>query len=351
MDKKLILNELINNNGKTNNFVVFSGNHYTFESALNEIMLLQKGAKLIKWFSEITALIYLPNGMDALNKSIIEHPPIFLQHIFPVQHTVNINKYNDINEFAKIASDIFIAGINTQPFSVQVSVYDIDCQYSTYNISKSISNILEDCGKNLDVKNPTHVISIAIDCSIAYMGISKVKQNLSKWSSGIIHYSKEFNRAQYKFDECIEYFNLKINGGIALDIGAAPGGWTKALSKQSFKVWAVDPAALDDTIKNIKGVTHIKKTAQQFLKDNKMVFDIITNDMIMDCRESASIMNQAVNFLSPNGYGIMTAKLPKKGYNKRLKTAIKILSQKYIIHGVNQLPSNKSEVTILLSRL
>ncbi len=72
--------------------------------------------------------------------------------------------------------------------------------------------------------------------------------------------------------------------------------------------------------------------------------------MILDCRESARIMNDTSKYLSQDGICIMTAKLPKQGYNKRLKTAIAILKDKFSIMSVRQLPSNKSEVTIVLSK-
>ena len=350
-EKKILKNMINNADQKLNNFMVFSGNHYTFESALNEIFKLQQDSKLIKWFSAITALVYLPDGIEKFYKAIKLSPPIFLQHIFPIKNVFEMEIFSsDINEFADIISNQYSDLITSLPFSVQTEIFDKNYKYTAFDISKAISDRLLSKGKILNVKNPWHIISILIDDNTAYVGISTSEQNLSKWSSGIVHYSKEFNRAEHKLIECIKYFEMELSGGNALDMGAAPGGWTKKLSERGYKVWAVDPAELDDNIKSLSGVTHIKKIAQHFLRNNTITFNMIVNDMVMDCRESANIMNDAVDFLTRDGFGIITAKLPKKGYNKRLKTAVKILSRKFVVCGVRQLPSNKSEVTILLSK-
>ncbi|MCK5128293.1 MAG: methyltransferase domain-containing protein [Clostridiales bacterium] len=328
-------------------YVVFSGNIYTFESAFNEILALQEGAKLVKWLNAQSAIVYLPDGMKAFYRNLKQHPPIYIQHIFPIQYVFAIDNFDLFAESLASLCGEFTVG---KTFSVQTTIFSSEIELSTFDINKRTSDSIARKGNTLDTKNPYYVISIAVEGAFFYVGISTAKENLSKWTCGKVHYSKEINRAEYKLVECIEHFEINIEGEKALDIGAAPGGWTKALYDRGYKVWAVDPAMLQYEILNHKNVVYMQMTAQTFLKDNTEAFDIIVNDMILDCRESARIMNEASKHLHSEGCGIFTAKLPKKGYNKRLKTAIKILEKEYIISGVRQLPSNKSEVTIVLKR-
>jgi hypothetical protein len=48
----------------------------------------------------------------------------------------------------------------------------------------------------------------------------------------------------------------------ALDIGAAPGGWTQYLAAQCRRVVAVDPAALDAGVLSLDNVVHIREKVQ-----------------------------------------------------------------------------------------
>lgn len=352
MDKQILLKNLDDSNGeRLENYAIVSGNHYTFESAINEVMNRAHGSKLLKWLSPISALIYLPQGYVHLLDAIKTNPPVFLQHISPVQYALTISEYKNISlELSDFIKKHISKDISSHPFSVQTTAFSNE-DSTVYEINKAVSDALVELGRELNVKNPDQIISIGIDSNILYLGLSNAKDNLSKWSCGIAHYSKDVNRAENKLLECIDYFDLNISRGNALDIGAAPGGWTKVLANLGHKVWAVDPAILNDDVTAIGNVTHVKTTAQKFLSSNTIAFDMIVNDMVMDCRESANIMNLASQCLLKSGHAIITAKLPKQGYNKRLKTAIRILSQEYNIIGARQLPSNKSEVTILLSKI
>lgn len=350
MDKQTIIENLKQSGGeRLYNYIIFSGNVYTFESALNEMIALGTGVKLVKWLSSVTALCYVPQGVETIMQAIGDKPPVYIQHVYPVQYALELSSYDDVEAIAhEVANKV--QGDYSEPFSVQTSVYDKGSALKAFDINRALSDILTSGGMKQDTKNPHWVVSVSIDDGMAYVGMSTVSDNMSKWACGKVYYQRDFNRAEYKLLECMDYFGIAVTGGNALDLGAAPGGWTKALASRGCKVWAVDPAELDEDILRMKGVTHIKKSAQHFMKDNELRFSIIVNDMILDCRESSKIQNEVADSLHPNGYCIMTAKLPKKGYNKRLKSAIKILESRYMVAGVRQLPSNKSEVTVLLYR-
>jgi 23S rRNA C2498 (ribose-2'-O)-methylase RlmM len=74
------------------------------------------------------------------------------------------------------------------------------------------------------------------------------------------------SRAYYKLDEIWKCYlsNLVSStwewGGIAMDLGACPGGWTQVLvHEMGFQnVLSVDPGILSDRVLNLSQVTHIR---------------------------------------------------------------------------------------------
>ncbi len=45
---------------------------------------------------------------------------------------------------------------------------------------------------------------------------------------------------------------------VAVDVGAAPGGWTRLLARACAPVYAIDPANLDPDVVALPNVVHIK---------------------------------------------------------------------------------------------
>lgn len=72
------------------------------------------------------------------------------------------------------------------------------------------------------------------------------------------------SRAKHKLQEVCDSLQLAFPpGSAAIDIGAAPGGWTDLLAgDKQLHVYAVDPAELDPQVAALQGVTHIKKVAE-----------------------------------------------------------------------------------------
>jgi 23S rRNA (cytidine2498-2'-O)-methyltransferase len=152
--------------------------------------------------------------------------------------------------------------------------------------------------------------------------------------------------------EAIDVFNVPIpKKGMAIDLGAAPGGWTRVLLNHNLKVYAVDPAELDKSLKRHPRVVHFKETAQVFVKRHSdLKFDLIVNDMRMDVKESVSLMGIVQSSLKNGGFAIMTLKLQKKHIQKTVNQAIAQLERWYQILGARQLFYNRSEVTVFMKK-
>ncbi|MBU2560588.1 methyltransferase domain-containing protein, partial [archaeon] len=95
---------------------------------------------------------------------------------------------------------------------------------------------------------------------------------------------------------------------VALDIGAAPGGWTRAMASKLKKVIAVDRAKLDPGVTALQNVVHLKERAENLSLEEE--FDILSNDANLLHMQSAQIsLDLAKKYLKKGGVMIHTVKL------------------------------------------
>lgn len=79
---------------------------------------------------------------------------------------------------------------------------------------------------------------------------------------------QEVCRAAWKLREAIqereiaEVLSHRVGVARALDLGAAPGGWTSVLAERCVEVVAVDPADLDPAVGATRGVRHVRLQAE-----------------------------------------------------------------------------------------
>jgi 23S rRNA (cytidine2498-2'-O)-methyltransferase len=135
-------------------------------------------------------------------------------------------------------------------------------------------------------------------------------------------------------------------GGSALDLGAAPGGFTEVLLNSGLNVTAVDPAELDARVAGREGLTHFRGLAQHFSPSES--FDVITNDMRLDITDSVCIMNDMYKYLRSDGFGVVVLKLSDGHWKKKTDRAVGLLSKAYGYVRAKQLHSNRSEVTVVV---
>jgi 23S rRNA (cytidine2498-2'-O)-methyltransferase len=238
------------------------------------------------------------------------------------------------------------------PFSVQTRVLG-DLTIKPFDINKPLSEKLAAAsGAPLDVREPFQILSVVLTDEEAYLGLSLAVNNLSDWAGGVRRFAREkeqISRAEFKLLEALEVFDIELPPrGRALDLGAAPGGWTRVLRQKEQYVTAVDPAWLHPSLQKDKGVRHLRLAAEEYLEQGPDTYDVIVNDMRLDARDSARLMGEYGRYLYPHGLAIITLKLPEKGYDSALDHALNILRQSYTVAGARQLFHNRSEVTVYL---
>ncbi|MCL2741158.1 MAG: hypothetical protein FWE70_03490, partial [Oscillospiraceae bacterium] len=160
------------------------------------------------------------------------------------------------------------------------------------------------------------------------------------------------SRSELKLREALAAFgmggSLRARGD-ALDLGAAPGGWTKVLAEAGMRVAAVDPADLHPYVAGMDGVTHRREGYGAFLTRG-MAFDLIACDMRLDPHESVAAMASFAGSLASGGAAVVTLKLPRRNAQGIAKACVARLSGAYMLIGARQLFYNRSEVTVALRK-
>lgn len=188
-----------------------------------------------------------------------------------------------------------------------------------------------------------------------YAGVVRPDQQITPWPWGVPLFTPDpelISRAEWKLQEAIAAFKLRLRGQ-ALDLGAAPGGWSRVLTRAGMTVTAVDPREMQWSHPNL--VAH-QQTAQEYLEHCGQTYDLIVNDIWMHAQESAEIMLRAAPRLRPGGQAIITLKLGNvaeelESRRGPLRRALNLLRSAYRIPRLKQLFYNRCEVTVWLQRI
>ncbi len=328
------------------NKIIISTQNDSRKLCLKEIKEIYKGFKLIKWLDKGIGIGEIECSFNEFSEILKNSKPIYLRHIFPVQYEINLTNENELLEVLNsYSNDLDIS----KTYAIQGFV--IVSNYNKKNINDIILNELTNRGFACNNQYPKQVISYVVFNNTMYVGLSNAILNLSNWTLGMRRYQKyenQISRAEFKLLEAIDTFNINLEGyEKALDLGAAPGGWTKVLLEKGLLVTAVDPAKLNIKHSNL---THYKWLAEKFVKVNNDTFDIIVNDMKMDVCDSANIMTSISHKLNDDGIAIVTYKLPKNKSTGKILDGNRILKDNYVIVEQKQLFHNRNEITVVLKK-
>jgi 23S rRNA (cytidine2498-2'-O)-methyltransferase len=341
-----------------------------FDGTLRSGELLAPGI-LLCGFHQATQ----PHDITAVMRLAAEQRPIFVRHLAPVQAVIHLsNTENDIGELALAIAKLptFALLERGQHFAVQTRLLQTDIEaastgsnkhaYSSGRVNQLLAEaIAEETGAVESIKKPQVVISLLCTMKKAYLGISFTKDNLSDWPGGARHFaqtSEQISRAEFKLLEALEVFGVTLpSQGLALDLGAAPGGWTRLLLEAGMNVVAVDPAKLDARLAGQAHLEHYRGYAEAYLEElikRHRKFDVITNDMRMDAREAARLLVEFTSYLRTDGFIISVLKLPHATPEidpfKNLSEALRLLHKYFGIVQARQLFHNRQEVTVLTAR-
>lgn len=337
---------------------VVTGAPESWELALEDVRTLDPDVRLEAVLAPGVLVVRSRLAADRLAHGLRSRGA-FVRHFFPVLRVVpGLHGEEATGRLAAAALGIAPDHLSgAASFSVQTRVL-ADGGPGNFAVNEAVSDALRAAGYELDVRRPDQVVSIVVTGTVAYLGISPTAQNLSDWAGGMRRFAREagrISRAEFKLLEAMEVFRVvPPEAGWALDLGAAPGGWTRVLRSRGLRVVAVDPARLDGRLAEDRGVRHVRSTAETYLakrgKEDPAAFDWIVNDMRVDAAVSARLMVEATPLLKPGGIGMMTVKLKAKRQRQQVRAALGVLSGAYRVDGARKLFHNRSEVTVCVRR-
>ncbi|MGQ9514081.1 MAG: SAM-dependent methyltransferase [Thermoproteota archaeon] len=184
---------------------------------------------------------------------------------------------------------------------------------------------------HVDLENPQVIVNVEILFNRAYVSILKAGEIISKrigverkWEKG----KRPINRSELKMIEILQLRPEIASCKIALDLGAALGGWTKVLSRQVEKVYSVDPAKLNEDV--LDNVIHLKKKLEELtVEDIPERVDLITCDANISAQELSPLIGGVVeHFLSENGLLVLTLKAVTRNGQRRTNRVCQSSGQK-----------------------
>jgi 23S rRNA (cytidine2498-2'-O)-methyltransferase len=183
----------------------------------------------------------------------------------------------------------------------------------------------------------------------AVNGIHRVSMSADAPSRSYLKLAEAFEVFMDK-EEQAQWLKPKMT---AVDLGAAPGGWTWQLVQRGLKVTAVDNGPLKGAAASHPDIKHLRQDGFRFRP--KRPVDWLVCDMVEQPQRVAALITEwIISGLSMNA--IFNLKLPMKKRVEALKTALDsiraALNKKGLRYRleVKQLYHDREEVTVFLQR-
>ena len=208
----------------------------------------------------------------------------------------------------------------------------------------------------------THLLNVAIFEGRYYFALHArdVADGYLRLARGCFAIPNAVSRAIYKLYEALRIARVRLDrdATLAVDLGAAPGGWSQLLAESCREVVAIDPGALRIPHGEGTRVRHMpmlaEKAVQVLLAEGRgREAGLVVCDMNMLPRESLPVIREALPLLKPGGLLVYTLKLPSRTtatqdagverFVEQMKAEFPSMSKIEVYH----LLSNRSERTVI----
>lgn len=278
----------------------------------------------------------------------------FLGRIVPVDLRVDINKTAD-------SLPLLLEGaLQLPPLAADFS-FRVRCdrrgnhEFGSRDVELLVGDRLADeWGCQADLEVPEQLVNIEIFQDLAFLGAVWADEVLHKEITQMRKHApgqRPLNRAEKKLREALSRFRVKLpRGARALDLGSAPGGWVRVLAEQCAEVVAVDAAELDERVKALPNVIHIRQRAEEYLGQAQGPFDILTCDMNVQAGFAARMLCGYAPLLRVGGKAILTVKFASRYRRQQVAEALEVLQECFEDFSVKHLPHNAKETTVYMRR-
>ncbi|WP_239614385.1 SAM-dependent methyltransferase [Cohnella mopanensis] len=292
---------------------------------------------------------------DQLITDLRRKEPIFLRHFFPIDAEVDVSgNIEDTAEALKAYARTLGERVKGKKVAIQVrKEQNSPFPYSSAEGRDIIVPDILELGGEAVAREADWILSVYATKKKLYMGFSLPRDNLSDWPGGAVRFRKDeslISRAAFKLLEAEREFDLPLNRfSNALDLGAAPGGWTSVLLDRGLRVTAVDPAEMDPSLELHPNLRHIRRNAAD-VSFAPGSFDLLVCDMSWDPYHTCRIVSELAQTMSAGASGIITLKLMYRKPLQSIQELMEDYSHEFDIRKVKQLFHNREEVTMWVKR-
>lgn len=290
-----------------------------------------------------------------LVKEFRSDEPVFLRHFFPLESESPLTGDREavssaLKAYARTLGD----RVNGRKVAVQVrKAINSPFPFTSAKARDIAAEVLRELGAETVVQEADLIVSVYASARSLLLGCSDPRDNLSDWPGGAVRFRREegqISRAAFKLLEAERAFRLPLGRFThALDLGAAPGGWTNVLLQRGLKVTAVDPAAMDPRLDGHPRLQHLRKNAAE-VKFAPGTFDLLVCDMSWDPHRTCRLVSGLSESMAAGGSGIITLKLMYRKPFRTLRELTEAYSESFDIQKIKQLFHNREEVTMWVRR-
>lgn len=322
--------------------------------AMEELRRIIDGVTFSQLSSGEIFLMDSPLGREATLDAVHKREPIFLRHIQPVDRIIEINgNANDLEQLSEMVRNARLVFQNKRT-AVHIrraagSVF----HYSAADTKAVLDAVLEEVDAEPAVQQPDVIITIYAARHVLYAGFGTPEDMLSDWPGGAVRFQREegqISRAKFKLLEAERSFGLDYSQyQHALDVGAAPGGWTSLLLERGLRVTAIDTADMHPSLTGRRELTFLKRNAAE-AKLSPGSFDLLVCDMSWSPMLMCKLILDLEAALTEHAAAIITIKLMHRKPLQTIREVRERLEAVFAVRKAKQLFHNREEITLYLQK-
>lgn len=329
-----------------------TANHGFASLAMEELRRMIQGIKITQLVAGEVFRMEVSLSREELLELLQRQEPIFLRHIQPIDRMLPIQGGSD--DLQALAELVRNARIRCENGTTAIHLRRVDgtpYPYSAADTKSVLDAVIMELGGETAMQSPDQILSIFAGRDELYVGWGTPSEQLSDWPGGAVRFQREegqISRAKFKLLEAERAFGLYLETfREALDIGAAPGGWTQLLLERGLRVTSIDPAELHPKLAAYPRLTALKKNASdvRFPPDT---FDLLVCDMSWSPMQMAKLVLEKADALQDGAAAIITVKLMHKKPLQTIRDVVAKLESAFELRKAKQLFHNRDEITLYL---
>lgn len=290
-----------------------------------------------------TFLVEGPGPFHALAPAL--EATTFPRHVCPVQVEAPLAQGDALEGLLAVGLSPLAGG---GPVQVQVRCLPGSEAPAPAMLLAEARRALEAAGTRVTGGPALEVVSLVWAPGRLLAGRAPVAQQRSPWPGGEARLRRDADeaaRSARKLEEALLVFGIPLNAGMtALDLGAAPGGWTGLLLRRGLTVHAVDTAAMAPELAAHPALVFHRGTVQSVALPPGR-FDLLCADLSWDPLRAAQGVRRFLPRLRPGGHGVYTIKFFGRDPLEAIAQVRAMLAQDVRVLAVRHLFHNRAEAT------